>query len=180
MSFQANSSIWKKHFLLVKKLDVSNTHLDKLKKAVTHGVFFPKSFEEISKNEGGILPHSRPDWNSFAASPPWTCIRWKLGLSSKETGCDSRMWFRSKTRSNRSKVNKEYQGKIIQPTEIPREYRRCCWVYRAISSRLRVSIQKHPAHSQLPDQSIRASRVDFPLFGSHQVFGWTERREYPE
>jgi hypothetical protein len=52
MSFQANSSIWKKHFLLVKKLDVSNTHLDKLKKAVTHGVSFPKSFEEISKNEG--------------------------------------------------------------------------------------------------------------------------------
>jgi len=35
-----------------KELDLSNVHMDKIKRASSHSTTFPKAFEEISKNEG--------------------------------------------------------------------------------------------------------------------------------
>ncbi len=52
MSSQAKLSLWKKFSLNTKKLDASDSHIDKIKKASSHSVTFSKSFEEISKNEG--------------------------------------------------------------------------------------------------------------------------------
>jgi hypothetical protein len=52
MPHQAQLSIWKNYFLTNKDLDSSNLHMDKIKKASGHSSTFPKSFKEISKNEG--------------------------------------------------------------------------------------------------------------------------------
>jgi hypothetical protein len=52
MPLQARLSLWKNFFLTNKELDSSNLHMEKIKKASAHAATFPKSFEEISKNEG--------------------------------------------------------------------------------------------------------------------------------
>jgi hypothetical protein len=52
MPSQTKLSIWKKLFFELKDLDISDEHIDRIKKASNHQATFSKSFEALSKNKG--------------------------------------------------------------------------------------------------------------------------------